>query len=1085
VKSGFETFEFKVILLFYNKIALLLIVELYEKMKNFYKFLFTFFLVSSNIYFSFGQSVQWEHFYQRRQEVIFTEDSNFLWFTEAPCYLMRFNKISHQFTEIKLPAGLTNTNGYLGPIIHDNYGNIWLTTSQCVYKFDGTTFIHYPSVCGGFNFCDSLNNLWMRYYNHINIFDGTSFTGSITCPYGNLPWELRRDNAGNIWTSVDDTGIVKYDGTSWTSWDTSQIHSKYPLYRFAAPDHQGNIYAIPAVDGDSGYAVFDGMQWTHIDSIPGYKFHSNTTILSLDFDNNNNPVFGTTTGIVRNVNGIFQNDTFNIPYFALWALNYEPDGTIWSATREYILHYYEGNWEIYKTPNAAIAGDYFTCIAKDDSGSVFIGGNGFYDYGISRYKNSEWKHFPEEFTYSYQIYCGGIAKDTGQIIWALQTGDNELIKLDGDSFTFYTPTINGSLSALAIDANHYKVVGFNQDGICIFNNLSWNNISAGMSNNNVHSIAIDSLNHYWAGTEDGINIYNGTTWSYLNTSNSPLPSDMVYGITISTDGIKWISTDSGAAKYDGVNWTIYNTGNSALPSNTINRIYIDKYHVIWFCTDSGLVSFNGNLWKIYDSNNYPLLDNDVKDVLLDNEDNLWIVTSIGVNKVSHFYSSPYNSIEGSVFYDVNQNGIKDGTEPLMNNQMIQISPLNNISFSSTNGNFKFYVDSGNYTIQYLPNTNWILTTDSTSYTLHVDSTNLCCYEFGTAPTTFYDDLEVHLTGAAPHCGFQVPYWINYKNTGTTILDGIVWFLPDTALNVASTTPTASYTNGDTLFWNFNNLQPFDESMIQLIVDVPLVVQQLCSYTAANLSSGILMDADSLCDFIGCSCDPNDKSVRPQGVLAQHLTLKTDTLEYTINFQNIGTDTAFTVVIVDTLSSLFNFSTFEVIGHSHPLIYDISPQGIVTFRFENINLIYASMSEPGSHGFVKYRIRANASIPDSSFASNNAYIFFDFNPAIVTNTTFNTFVTTINLSYNELQHQIFDGILFPNPASSEFQISNFKFKTGDEITIVNVLGAILFRKKITLPVSSLKFQVSNFSNGIYFLKVKTKEGVLNKKVVVQH
>jgi type IX secretion system substrate protein len=76
-------------------------------------------------------------------------------------------------------------------------------------------------------------------------------------------------------------------------------------------------------------------------------------------------------------------------------------------------------------------------------------------------------------------------------------------------------------------------------------------------------------------------------------------------------------------------------------------------------------------------------------------------------------------------------------------------------------------------------------------------------------------------------------------------------------------------------------------------------------------------------------------------------------------------------------------------------------------------------------------------------------------------------------------------IIPNPASSEFQISNFNFQPGDEIIVSDVLGKISFTKRITAPASSLKLQTSDFSNGIYFLQAKTKEGILGRKVMVQH
>jgi hypothetical protein len=77
------------------------------------------------------------------------------------------------------------------------------------------------------------------------------------------------------------------------------------------------------------------------------------------------------------------------------------------------------------------------------------------------------------------------------------------------------------------------------------------------------------------------------------------------------------------------------------------------------------------------------------------------------------------------------------------------------------------------------------------------------------------------------------------------------------------------------------------------------------------------------------------------------------------------------------------------------------------------------------------------------------------------------------------------IIHPNPASTEFQITNFNFQTGDEIILRDVLGKIYFTKKISSLTSNFKLQTLNFANGIYFLELKIKEGVLNKKVVVQH
>jgi hypothetical protein len=76
-------------------------------------------------------------------------------------------------------------------------------------------------------------------------------------------------------------------------------------------------------------------------------------------------------------------------------------------------------------------------------------------------------------------------------------------------------------------------------------------------------------------------------------------------------------------------------------------------------------------------------------------------------------------------------------------------------------------------------------------------------------------------------------------------------------------------------------------------------------------------------------------------------------------------------------------------------------------------------------------------------------------------------------------------LFPNPADKQFQISGINFQKDNELILRDALGKIYFTEKITSPTLNFTVQTLNFSNGIYFLEIKTKEGVLNKKVVVQH
>lgn len=131
-------------------------------------------------------------------------------------------------------------------------------------------------------------------------------------------------------------------------------------------------------------------------------------------------------------------------------------------------------------------------------------------------------------------------------------------------------------------------------------------------------------------------------------------------------------------------------------------------------------------------------------------------------------------------------------------------------------------------------------------------------------------------------------------------------------------------------------------------------------------------------------DPNEKSAIPVGVGTSHYVEQGTTLEYLVQFQNTGTDTAFTVVVKDTLSSNFNYSSLKMAATSHPASWELKPNGLLTVTFKNIQLVDSFTNERGSHGFFKYQIRLKDSIATGTRLDNKAAIYFDFNAPIITN-----------------------------------------------------------------------------------------------------
>jgi hypothetical protein len=87
-------------------------------------------------------------------------------------------------------------------------------------------------------------------------------------------------------------------------------------------------------------------------------------------------------------------------------------------------------------------------------------------------------------------------------------------------------------------------------------------------------------------------------------------------------------------------------------------------------------------------------------------------------------------------------------------------------------------------------------------------------------------------------------------------------------------------------------------------------------------------------------------------------------------------------------------TFRLISSSHNVNVDIKDKNVVSFVLNDIKLPDDKKNEPASNGFVKYAIRPNANLPENTEVKNKAYIYFDYNPAVVTNEVKNTLVSSL-------------------------------------------------------------------------------------------
>ncbi|MEQ1744074.1 MAG: hypothetical protein ABMA02_01500, partial [Saprospiraceae bacterium] len=137
-----------------------------------------------------------------------------------------------------------------------------------------------------------------------------------------------------------------------------------------------------------------------------------------------------------------------------------------------------------------------------------------------------------------------------------------------------------------------------------------------------------------------------------------------------------------------------------------------------------------------------------------------------------------------------------------------------------------------------------------------------------------------------------------------------------------------------------------------------------------------------------SFDPNQKSALPTGAGSNNAIEANRPLQYTIDFQNTGTDTAFRVLLRDVLPSNFDIATFRPVAFSDSCTWQIRGNTLEVL-FQPIALPDSNVNEPASHGFFTFEIEQKPDLPDGTVFENTASIVFDFNPPIITNTVRHT------------------------------------------------------------------------------------------------
>jgi len=356
------------------------------------------------------------------------------------------------------------------------------------------------------------------------------------------------------------------------------------------------------------------------------------------------------------------------------------------------------------------------------------------------------------------------------------------------------------------------------------------------------------------------------------------------------------------------------------------------------------------------------------------------------------------------------------------------------------------------------------------------------------------DLRIDVSSfQIPRPGFPINYYIIYSNIGTTTLSGNYSFKFTSNIQFLSSDSTTSFLNSDSASWSYTSLNPGEarHNIIRCLVKSTTPIGTLLNqfaYIYPIINDTIPADnIDSLRQSVRGSYDPNDKLVDPgSGIVIDSAQAGKQFLEYTIRFQNTGTDTAFQIRVLDTLSTKLNLNTFELVSSSHPFQLITKSPNILEFYFRNVLLPDSNTNEPKSHGFVKFRMKPVTSVTSQDTIYNSASIYFDYNSPVKTNTEKTNFRTSLvtgiyNPNVNDKALQV-----FPNPigGSLNYRLDATISERKMDIRIYDINGRLFYfaTKQINTSTQSGSIDINPFPAGTYVIEISTSKTKYVKKFV---
>lgn len=470
-----------------------------------------------------------------------------------------------------------------------------------------------------------------------------------------------------------------------------------------------------------------------------------------------------------------------------------------------------------------------------------------------------------------------------------------------------------------------------------------------------------------------------------------------------------------------------------------------------------------------------------------------ICSGTRVDSVTNSANAYCTHITGQLFRDVNSNCIQDPTEPYV----FMTTPIE-VDSAGTKVDTLYATGTWVYKFRATATTvyKFTLLSNPAGYTRSCPATNTITYTFSPgslsipvqyfgfncSSTPAYDymlgfsrALRGATSGGASYIYLYATNASCHTGAATVTLD----VSPKYNITTASISPTPASISGNRIVWNFGTLA----NSAQVVMYIPLSPKSTtnngdtaCNYAVITPTAGDVNVANNSaggCDSVRSSWDPNEKSVTASGPISSGKLLN-----YTIDFENLGNDTAFNIHIQDTLSQHLDASSFVLLGATHRVnsnIYETSNgTRVLKLDFPGINLEDKNVPTRNK-GQVRFSMKLKQGLAVGTTIPNRAGIYFDGNPPVITN------YATVKIPVPQSvpgAHAQTDVQIFPNPAHETLSIE--LTSTGwNEAQLYNSIGQTVRRSSLNTGLNTLS--IGDLPNGIYHLLIRGANGMMSQKI----